>query len=239
MMTNTKAIDRIRKLLALAGNNSSESEREAALAKAHAMLLEHNLMMADVTGFDKVEEPVGSESVLYKTKASRWARWICSAVAELYFCKFYWEEKDGKLKTTFVGQRADAEIAHAVTGMILQSVWSEALAFTRSRRAVNPALSTSTLMNNFVNSAAIAIHHRCKDLRKKAEQQTGGSTGTALVVVDLYKQRELANQAWIEANVKLRAPRKAPAVVIKDAAAREAGAAHGRSVPLTMVVGKA
>jgi hypothetical protein len=120
--------------------------------------------------------------------------------------------------------------------MILNSLWDEALTFARTRRAANPALSPSTLMNNFLNAAAMAIHYRCKELRTKAEAAPAGSPGTALVVVDLYKQREAANDAWLEANVKLRKPRKAPAVSMKNADAAAAGAAHGRSVPLTMVV---
>jgi hypothetical protein len=60
-----KLIERIRKLLALADNNPSESEAAAALERASAIMAEHNLTMAHVdalgTGDERIEERFDSE----------------------------------------------------------------------------------------------------------------------------------------------------------------------------------
>ncbi len=43
---NDKIIERLKKLLALAGNNPSQAEAEAAMAKAQAVAIEHGIDLA-------------------------------------------------------------------------------------------------------------------------------------------------------------------------------------------------
>jgi hypothetical protein len=229
-----KTIDRIRKLLALANNNSSEAERQSALAKAHAMLLEHNLSQADIAGDDAVEETVDAATFGYKFNTSPWSRWICSAIAELYFCKFYWTRSPSQtLIVTFVGTRADVEVAHSVAKMILSGVWAGALIAAKA----NMQLTAARARTDFTNAAAKTIYWRCKELIKQAKEGgTAESDGRALVVVNLYEAKMSAAQAWVDNNVKLAKPRKA-VTVNRYSAASEAGREHGAKAQLTMSVG--
>ncbi len=231
-----KIIERIRKLLALASNNSSEHEREAALAKAHAMLLEHNLAMSDVAGQEEVEEEIAANTVSYKFTAQPWSRWIASAIAELYFCKFYWSKKmpSQTVIITFVGTKADAEIAHAVANMVLTSVWQGALLASRQQVATTPAKARL----DFASAAAKTIYWRCKALRQAAERgETAESDGRALVVASIYQKKLDAAQSWMNEHVTLNKPRKT-VTVNRYSAAAEAGRAHGEKVQLTMSLPK-
>ena len=52
-----KIIERIKKLLALSGNNSNEYEREVAMQAAQELLEKHNLEMTDIEGHFTGEKP--------------------------------------------------------------------------------------------------------------------------------------------------------------------------------------
>jgi hypothetical protein len=169
-----KIVERVRKLLALAGNNPSEAEREAALRKAHAILLEHNLQMHDV--IEKVET-MDAYDMLVKYP-STWSRVISNAIANLYFCKFVYTKTGRSYVAHFIGMRVDAEIAQMVASNIIESV---------AREAVYHARVTGGSVASFKNGAASSIYWRCEKMRKEAEADP--VPGTALVVQSLYKTR--------------------------------------------------
>ena len=236
MTDHLKIVDRIRKLLALASNNSSEHEREAALGKAHAMLLEHNLSMSDVAGDDRVDMDVDQMTEGFN-HAKPWSRYICNAIAELYFCKFVWSRThDQKMKITFVGTRVDAQVAHAVCQHVLNSVWTEALAFARGNKGRGH--THSRMMTDFVNNASASIYWRCKKMVDDAKKgATGESAGRALMVVGLYEKKLDAAQAFIEGKIKLAEPKKVRPMMLNASGAAAAGSKHGESVRLTMELG--
>jgi hypothetical protein len=84
-----KAIDRVRKLLALAGS-ANENEAMAANDKAQQIMAELNLSMADVT--DKVEDGIIEDASL-ESDSRPWRRTIGTHVALLYFCDYVYGYK--------------------------------------------------------------------------------------------------------------------------------------------------
>lgn len=82
-----KLLDKIRKLLDLAGNNPNEAEAAAASAKAQALLLEHNLDASLVERGDARREDELVEGGFYQWQQDLW-----DAVARLNFC-LYWSQK--------------------------------------------------------------------------------------------------------------------------------------------------
>jgi hypothetical protein len=78
-------IRRIEKLLALASNNPNEEEAASALAKAQALLEEHNLDMANLgsSGKGAQRKDTTKNGGLYK-----WQRSLWQAVSELNFCYY-------------------------------------------------------------------------------------------------------------------------------------------------------
>ena len=73
-------IAKIQKLLALAGNNPNENERNAAMERAHRMLAQHNFLTLE---FDNVEQ---HETTIVSSASSDM---IVMGVCKLYYtaCK--------------------------------------------------------------------------------------------------------------------------------------------------------
>lgn len=77
-MTDTaKLIDRIRKLLALASNNSNIHEASLAAERAQKLIIENNLSLFDI----EKESPKFS-SFTYESKIDPWRRFLAHMVAE-------------------------------------------------------------------------------------------------------------------------------------------------------------
>jgi hypothetical protein len=85
-----KAIDRVRKLLALAGS-ANEHEALAASDKAQAIMAELNLTMQDVADApDEAELTLDNE---LESDSRPWRRDLAANVALLYFCEYYYSFK--------------------------------------------------------------------------------------------------------------------------------------------------
>jgi len=106
-----KVLDRIRKLIALAG---SSNEHEAALAMSHAqaLLAEHNLTLADITA--KADDGFIIDKDIV-TSSYPWRRQLANAVATLYFCRYFYQPV--KVKKTmydvhcFTGEKHNIAVA--------------------------------------------------------------------------------------------------------------------------------
>ncbi len=81
-----RAIEKVRKLLALATNNPNEEEATAASAKAMEILEAHNLDMATVEQGSKPKHNRGRETL--KGGLYQWQRELWDAVARLNFCYY-------------------------------------------------------------------------------------------------------------------------------------------------------
>jgi hypothetical protein len=85
-------IEKISKLLALAGNNPDENEVASAMAKANDLLARHNLTMADVSIHNENKEGRRARTRVERTQSAvkagayKWQLWIWSTVADLNFC---------------------------------------------------------------------------------------------------------------------------------------------------------
>src|SRR5438105_14791415 len=91
--TMTRIIDKIRKLFALAGNNTSEAEAASAMAKAQEMLASYNLEMsmldtAEVKKHDQADGKRTKEKV-ERSAMFAYIRKLWEALAEANFC-VYW-----------------------------------------------------------------------------------------------------------------------------------------------------
>src|SRR5512147_128379 len=100
-----KIIAKVQKLLALAGNNPNEAEALAAMERAHAILAEYNLSLADVKEGSQEDAVVNNDLV---TESQIWSRPIYDACAKLYFCGYFFvwvRSHDPKIAWKAVGYR--------------------------------------------------------------------------------------------------------------------------------------
>jgi len=113
-----KLIDKIRKLLALAGSNSNEHEAASAAERAQALLAEYNLSMTDVDGKSTNADDKTTEDRELLNESFPWKRNVGSAVGKMFFCGYFFIQKkvvDAKGKVKRMDQHVFLGAAHNIT----------------------------------------------------------------------------------------------------------------------------
>lgn len=105
--TLEKMLDKVKKLLSLAGNNPSEEEAIAASLKAQELIAKYNLDLTDVE-----KETLEISQAEYKTGVDKsWKYGLAQAVANNFRVLNYWVDKR---KVVFYGYKQDATVAVSV-----------------------------------------------------------------------------------------------------------------------------
>lgn len=105
MTKSEQMLEKVKKLLALAGNNPSEEEAKAAMAKAQKIIAEYNLNEADLDGNgEKIEYAVVVCDDFYR---DLFRHPLAAAVASAFRCKPVIVGSDN----AFVGRKQDAQAA--------------------------------------------------------------------------------------------------------------------------------
>ena len=100
-------IEKIKKLLALSGNNPSKEEAIAAALKAQALIARHNVEEFELSDVDEQPVEIMSELGQHKTWRLRLAR----VVADNFRCKYFERVYPKQRNTVFFGYKMDAEAA--------------------------------------------------------------------------------------------------------------------------------
>lgn len=174
--------DRIRKLLALAGNNTNEAEAAAAMSKASALMLQHGLTTADV---DRAASSVGYGSTLPLERSHE--RTLAHAVDALYGTRHVILRSANAIR--FAGREENvgaAEITFAFIVKQVDAVYRAHLPprLTKSQRAA--------YRNDFKKACSERVYSRAVDARM--QQAAAASTSRALVVAHIETlQAEVEN----------------------------------------------
>lgn len=137
-MTNdkiNKILERAKKLLALAGNNPSQEEAEAAMMQAQKLLLKHGLKISDAEDHG---EPVKAQhhNANSGTKTVPW--WhqrIAGVVAKNFRCDHYkstsrgWSRRYTTSRMVFVGLPGDVDLAVEIFKLAVETAKREATKF--------------------------------------------------------------------------------------------------------------
>jgi Protein of unknown function (DUF2786) len=206
-MTVEKIAERVRKLLALAGNNPSEAEAISAMERASSILAEHNLETAEVgvsgsTDTERVKEERDGDS-----PRQTWARIIWDAVARLNFCFHTYQTPrpdggferlaGGILRNTtghrgdrhfIIGTRGNVAVTIAMATYLVETVERLAREYEEARGV--------HAKHAFKLGCAARLADRLRELkqermRAKAEGSAAVPTATTLPV--LYASHEKAN----------------------------------------------
>lgn len=229
---NDRALDRVRKMLALANDASAaEGERDNALRMAHSTLAKHNLSLVDVDNMTTSEKRTSLE---LETMCWPWMRSTAFGIAELFFCKYFFSRvRKNYIKHHFIGRLSNATTASDLSRYVIASIVKEA---AKAKRETPYA--GSDFVVSFCKGAAHKVHHRCIELRTEAERAsqvtpTVTSTGTALVLASVYSAEATANNDYLKNTLQIQ---------LKTSASRErqssrdgynAGAAFGARVNLS------
>ena len=98
-----KVLEKVKKLFALAGNNPSEAEAQAAALRAQELIAKYNLTITD--------EDEMTESSFVTGVDKSWKYGLAAVIEKNFRVKSYWI---GKRKVVFYGYKQDTEVAREV-----------------------------------------------------------------------------------------------------------------------------
>lgn len=184
-MTEERIINRIKKLMALAGDPAaSDGERDNALRMAYATMAKYNLQQADVEG-----KPVGPQEARAEHRCEAygrpWAMTLANQIGKLFFCNMYYHRsmKKDHVWFCFVGKESNAESAAEVAQALIASIFAEA---KRKMRAHGDG----AWRRSFCTGASFKIADRVREL------QTSTPSLDAPLGLRRRETREGAQQQW-------------------------------------------
>lgn len=228
-----RVLARVKKMMALANDaGATEGERDNALRMAHATLAKYNLSMAeaDAAGLAPVEARMNGTFDMRGIKP--WMRTAAAAVANLYFCKFFFSNlQNGSLRYNFVGKESNVYTAKEMSKYVIDSIWKEGRA---AAKAVGET-ATGTYWRSFCKGAAGRVYQRCEEIRRTAEAVP--STGTSLVLASVYQKELLANAEFIAQQLGLHLKSGVNRERNTQYSGYQAGRAYGDRIGLSTQVG--
>lgn len=203
-------VERIRKLLALAGNNPNEHEAAAAAARAQEMLAEYNVTMEEV-GHAQMHEhdPEFEFDDTIRTLSRPWRRQLGVMVAMMYFSKYFFtfhyehvprsKRKCGYIRHdihNFVGARHNLMVAKMIYQYLTATIERLARLGAQSQLAAH----RTSYQTSFQHACAMRLCQRIavRIADAKAGKLMAPATGTALVVVGLYEKAEAQAAEYIK-----------------------------------------
>ena len=192
-----KALERVRKMLTLANDAAaSEGERDNALRMAHATLAKYNLTLADAEAHGaKSDDP--RRDVNKEYYCWPWMRQAAFAVAELFFCRFFFaRSRKNFVKYWFIGRASNTTTAVEMVDYVIASITKEA----------NAHRSRGGDWLSFCKGASQRISERCAILRAEAERasQQAVAPGMSLVLASVYRTELDANMNYLRDVLKIK-----------------------------------
>ena len=172
-----KILDRIKKLFALAGNNSNQNEADSAMKMAKKMLDKHNLSVYDLKEKDdvgiKIEDNVNMP----------WTRTIYSAISKLYDVKYIMDKTSKPMKHLLVGTESNRVTASIVIAFVISEVRG----------------NCQGMGNGYRNAAADGVDTQVMDIlaeRNKSHEEI--IPGTGLVPMDATRMAFEDINDWVK-----------------------------------------
>ncbi len=213
----SKAVEKIKKLLALSGS-PDENEAAAALAQAMHLAAESGIDLDEVRGIEYDQEIGEGKYGVPKARINGWENLLVCKIADIFGCRafimIFWDREAGRVRQQFhlVGTAKDREIADYVIAYLQRSLMALARrnmkALTKHRK-----ISESRLRESFLIGAVVRVTELARRIfASQADQAV--SNGFALM-----RQRGALAQRHMEANHNLRDHGKSRAK-LDDRAAR-------------------
>lgn len=200
-MQGSRLIQKMKKLMAMANDKSSEHEATTALRQLHALLAKHNISMEQIESADEEQEQIQESFEQHKDRP--WKRMVALSIARLYFCEMYYVKLGGgKSNYAFVGTEANRTFALAIFNMVVKTVERESRAESRKHYGKE----VSGFVNSFWTGAMNRICERCDQLIQAAkagtlEDEEGNTLPVMVSTYDLQSQRV---NDWLSANHNLK-----------------------------------
>ena len=145
MSEESRLVGKIKKLLALAGNNSNQEEAKQALLKAQQLMAENNI---DVS-FDNTDEPVAYSMELAVTKMNKAFRLsLAGIIASNFRCRAFILGNKENTPIGFFGHEQDAKICKEAFEFAYNT--AKRNGDLEYKRCKNAGLETRNVFNSYV-----------------------------------------------------------------------------------------
>lgn len=188
-MSAEKIYDKVKKMLALANDaGATEGERDNALRMAYKLLAKHNLHLDDMPA-DSEPDPRSIQTVTIC--GDTWIRDLSYAIAELFFCGYYYQSTgvSGKTAHFFYGKVSNVTTAMNMADYLIKSIKREATKLYKS--------PTSRDGRSFGVGAASAIRQRVNKLLEDSAE-VSNEAGTAVAIYNYRNQEQQENSVFLE-----------------------------------------
>lgn len=165
-MSDEAVVTRIKKLMALALNNPNEHEREAAMAKARELMVEHMVEESHLRG---VEAPTSTAIYEFNNKRSfqTWMEVVFSGVAKLFDARVVVSKGRESDTAIFICADYDFELLKETTLTVIATILREAAVQARGLAAAN---SFRTGASQGFYSAAARIEKEAREAEKRGAE---------------------------------------------------------------------
>lgn len=227
-MNETRIIERIKKMLALANDlSATEGERDNALRMAYATMAKYNIDEAALDASQKHDARINFESQSFSW---RWARQVNMIIGRLFFCKYYSGRNINGTQCMhhFIGKESNAMTAAVMADWIVKSILKEARGIYKQ--------NTSPGARSFALGAMEILSTRVDEIITKAEAANAGEPGTGLALINIRKAETEANEAFVnDSGVKLKTGVRRSSNI--KTSAYNAGKEYGHSINLSPQLG--
>lgn len=183
----TDIIKKIRSLLAKGKSTNNVHEAEIFTAKAHEMLVKHNLAIHDLAEEHSIEREVYISS---KGIHASWAQDLFTNVARTYFCRLLLDNQTKKVE--IIGAPHNVFVTVEMGQYLIKTV-------RRLAREACPNDTSSQL--DFCKGAKVTLAIRLHDLRKSMMETPQGD-GSNLPAV--YNMEDRLNKHYVDENYSIR-----------------------------------
>lgn len=210
-------IQRIQKLLALAdaSRNPNEHEVQAAAAKVQQLLQEYGLSMAQVEAEGGKSDAGDREQAAVDRRAMfKWQRDLMAAIAENFFCyhmvkemtvkRIYREGFKKSLRHVLIGRAVNIAVAVEMYDYLSKAIARVAVENGHDLKARDTVFFFDGAVSRIAER--LRTKRRDEELRQAEERAAraraaaaagGGSTGTALVLTDVYTNEQDLNRDFL------------------------------------------
>jgi len=126
-------LEKVKKLIALAGNNPNQEEAESAMMRAQQLLAKHGLSMAQAEASAGVkQEATEKQGTVHSKAATWWQKLIADVIARNFRCRIYLNMfRGGHTYLIFVGLPVDVEVASDIYDLAVGTAKREADKYLR------------------------------------------------------------------------------------------------------------
>ena len=161
-MKNDKIAVRIKKLLALANDSTSDHDSQAAMLLAQKMMAEHNLSMVDVDNTDLPTDKVAVDhNMSGDGRAIWWKKHLAPVIADNFKCFTYLKNHYGKYSVQMIGLKEDIEIASQVFDYARDAITRFSREYVQSVK--RPGMKTANIKRDWIKGFIAGLDAKFKE----------------------------------------------------------------------------